>query len=60
MLVLEDESDNRKDVLRQRRLTDKHYHYDRVFGEDSTQVTNNNYYYPTISFVEKKPKLLNI
>lgn len=38
MLVLEEESDSKRDVLRQRRLTDKHYMYDRVFGEDSTQV----------------------
>lgn len=38
MLVLEEEADVRRDVLRQRRLNDKHYVYDRVFGEDSTQV----------------------
>lgn len=38
MLVLEDEGDFRKDALRQRRLNEKHYTYDRVFGEDSTQV----------------------
>lgn len=38
MLVLEDESDNRRDVLRQRRHNEKHYVYDRVFGEESTQV----------------------
>ncbi|XP_075973169.1 kinesin family member 19A [Anticarsia gemmatalis] len=37
MLVLEEEADSRRDVLRQRRLNDKHYVYDRVFGEDSTQ-----------------------
>ncbi|KAM3964488.1 LOW QUALITY PROTEIN: kinesin family member 19A [Aphomia sociella] len=37
MLVLEEESDSRRDVLRQRRLNDKHYVYDKVFGEDSTQ-----------------------
>ncbi|XP_012546553.1 kinesin-like protein KIF19 isoform X2 [Bombyx mori] len=37
MLVLEDESDNRRDVLRQRRHNEKHYVYDRVFGEESTQ-----------------------
>ncbi|XP_049869447.1 kinesin-like protein KIF19 isoform X2 [Pectinophora gossypiella] len=37
MLVLEEEADNRRDVLRSRRLNDKHYVYDRVFGEDSTQ-----------------------
>ncbi|XP_068632001.1 kinesin-like protein KIF19 [Battus philenor] len=37
MLVLEEEADSRRDVLRQRRLNDKHYIYDRVFGEDSTQ-----------------------
>lgn len=38
MLVLEDEADSRRDVLRQRRHNDKHCVYDRVFGEDSTQV----------------------
>lgn len=38
MLVLEEEADSRRDVLRQRRLNDKHYVYDRVFGEGSTQV----------------------
>lgn len=38
MLVLEEEADNRRDVLRQRRLNDKNYIYDRVFGEESTQV----------------------
>ncbi|CAH2236781.1 jg8541 [Pararge aegeria aegeria] len=37
MLVLEEEADSRRDVLRQRRLNEKHYVYDRVFGEDSTQ-----------------------
>ncbi|XP_028161559.1 kinesin-like protein KIF19 isoform X2 [Ostrinia furnacalis] len=37
MLVLEDEADSRRDVLRQRRLNEKHCVYDRVFGEDSTQ-----------------------
>ncbi|XP_041978477.1 kinesin-like protein KIF19 isoform X1 [Aricia agestis] len=37
MLVLEEESDTRRDVLRQRRLIDKHYVYDRVFNEESTQ-----------------------
>ncbi|XP_047023964.1 kinesin-like protein KIF19 [Helicoverpa zea] len=37
MLVLEEEADSRRDVLRQRRLNDKHYIYDRVFGEGSTQ-----------------------
>ncbi|XP_046959391.1 kinesin-like protein KIF19 [Vanessa cardui] len=37
MLVLEEEADVRRDVLRQRRVNDKHYVYDRVFGEDSTQ-----------------------
>ncbi|XP_069358521.1 kinesin-like protein KIF19 isoform X2 [Maniola hyperantus] len=37
MLVLEEEADIRKDVLRQRRLNEKHYVYDRVFGEESTQ-----------------------
>ncbi|XP_063618502.1 kinesin-like protein KIF19 [Cydia splendana] len=37
MLVLEEESDSRRDVLRQRRVNDKHYVYDRVFSEDSTQ-----------------------
>ncbi|XP_063380648.1 kinesin-like protein KIF19 isoform X1 [Cydia fagiglandana] len=37
MLVLEEESDSRRDVLRQRRVNDKHYVYDRVFNEDSTQ-----------------------
>ncbi|KAL0841232.1 hypothetical protein ABMA28_014966 [Loxostege sticticalis] len=37
MLVLEDEADSRRDVLRQRRHNDKHCVYDRVFGEDSTQ-----------------------
>ncbi|KAJ0177207.1 hypothetical protein K1T71_007216 [Dendrolimus kikuchii] len=37
MLVLEDEADNRRDILRHRRINDKHYVYDRVFGEDSTQ-----------------------
>ncbi|XP_073945305.1 kinesin-like protein KIF19 isoform X2 [Choristoneura fumiferana] len=37
MLVLEEESDSRRDVLRQRRVNDKHYVYDHVFGEDSTQ-----------------------
>lgn len=38
MLVLAEEADSRRDVLRQRRLNDKHYVYDRVFGEGSTQV----------------------
>lgn len=38
MLVLEEEADTRRDVLRQRRLNDRHYVYDRVFGEESTQV----------------------
>ncbi|GBP41962.1 Kinesin-like protein KIN-4A [Eumeta japonica] len=38
MLVLEEEADSKRDVLRQRRLMDKHYVYDRVFGEDSTQA----------------------
>ncbi|CAB3224177.1 unnamed protein product [Arctia plantaginis] len=37
MLVLEEEADSRRDVLRQRRLNDKHYVYDKVFGENSTQ-----------------------
>ncbi|XP_026725291.1 kinesin-like protein KIF19 [Trichoplusia ni] len=37
MLVLEEEADSRRDVLRQRRVNDKHYVYDRVFGEGSTQ-----------------------
>ncbi|XP_053607603.1 kinesin-like protein KIF19 isoform X1 [Plodia interpunctella] len=37
MLVLEEEADSRRDVLRVRRGNDKHYVYDRVFGEDSTQ-----------------------
>ncbi|CAG9584642.1 unnamed protein product [Danaus chrysippus] len=37
MLVLEEEADMRKDVLRQRRVNDKHYVYDRVFAEESTQ-----------------------
>ncbi|CAH0723422.1 unnamed protein product, partial [Brenthis ino] len=37
MLVLEEEADSRRDVLRQRRLNDKHYVYDRVFSEESTQ-----------------------
>ncbi|KAL4712326.1 hypothetical protein ACJJTC_004088 [Scirpophaga incertulas] len=37
MLALEEESDSRRDVLRQHRLSDKHYVYDRVFGENSTQ-----------------------
>ncbi|CAH2980295.1 unnamed protein product [Chilo suppressalis] len=37
ILVLEEEADYRRDVLRQRRLNDKQYVYDRVFGEDSTQ-----------------------
>lgn len=40
MLVLAEEADSRRDVLRQRRLNDKHYVYDRVFGEGSTQVRN--------------------
>lgn len=39
MLVLEEESDSRRDVLRQRRVNDKHYVYDHVFAEDSTQVS---------------------
>lgn len=39
MLVLEEDADSRRDVLRTRRVNDKHYVYDRVFGEDSTQVT---------------------
>ncbi|VVC93697.1 unnamed protein product [Leptidea sinapis] len=38
MLVLEEETDSRRDVLRQRRGNDKHYVYDRVFAEESTQV----------------------
>lgn len=38
MLVLEEEADVRRDVLRQRRVNDKHYVYDRVFSEESTQV----------------------
>ncbi|KPJ02754.1 Kinesin-like protein KIF19 [Papilio xuthus] len=37
MLVLEEEADSRRDVLRQRRVNDKHYIYDKVFGEESTQ-----------------------
>ncbi|CAH2106418.1 unnamed protein product [Euphydryas editha] len=37
MLVLEEEADVRRDVLRQRRINDKHYVYDRVFSEESTQ-----------------------
>ncbi|CAG9133380.1 unnamed protein product [Plutella xylostella] len=37
MLVLEEEADARRDVLRARRGADRHYVYDRVFGEDSTQ-----------------------
>ncbi|XP_037293630.1 kinesin-like protein KIF19 [Manduca sexta] len=37
MLVLEEEADNKRDVLRQRRINDKNYIYDRVFGEESTQ-----------------------
>ncbi|CAH2037479.1 unnamed protein product, partial [Iphiclides podalirius] len=37
MLVLEEEADSRRDVLRQRRVNDKHYIYDRVFSEESTQ-----------------------
>ncbi|XP_072932004.1 kinesin-like protein KIF19 [Epargyreus clarus] len=37
MLVLEEEADSRRDILRQRRLNDKHYFYDRVFGEGTTQ-----------------------
>ncbi|CAF4923291.1 unnamed protein product [Pieris macdunnoughi] len=37
MLVLEEETDSRRDVLRQRRINDKHYVYDKVFGESSTQ-----------------------
>ncbi|XP_022115648.1 kinesin-like protein KIF19 [Pieris rapae] len=37
MLVLEEETDSRRDVLRQRRVNDKHYVYDKVFGESSTQ-----------------------
>ncbi|CAG4979891.1 unnamed protein product [Colias eurytheme] len=37
MLVLEEETDSRRDVLRQRRVNDKHYFYDKVFGESSTQ-----------------------
>ncbi|CAK1596139.1 unnamed protein product [Parnassius mnemosyne] len=37
MLVLEEEADSRRDVLRQRRINDKHYIYDRVFSEDCTQ-----------------------
>ncbi|XP_050667230.1 kinesin-like protein KIF19 [Leptidea sinapis] len=37
MLVLEEETDSRRDVLRQRRGNDKHYVYDRVFAEESTQ-----------------------
>lgn len=36
-MVLEEEADSRRDVLRQRRLMDKHYQYDRVFGEESSQ-----------------------
>ncbi|KAJ2946038.1 hypothetical protein O0L34_g4956 [Tuta absoluta] len=36
-LVLEDDTDIRRDVLRTRRINEKHYVYDRVFGEDSTQ-----------------------
>lgn len=39
MLVLEEESDSRRDVLRQRRVNDKHYIYDKVFSEESTQVS---------------------
>lgn len=41
MLVLEEEADNRRDILRHRRINDKHYVYDKVFGEDSTQVSEN-------------------
>lgn len=38
MLVLEEEAENRRrDILRQRRINDKHYVYDRIFGEGSTQ-----------------------
>lgn len=44
MLVLEEEADSRRDVLRQRRLNDKHYVYDRVFGEDSTQVRHHGWF----------------
>lgn len=49
MLVLEEEADSRRDVLRQRRINDKHYVYDRVFGENSTQVRIqlHNFYVPS-------------
>lgn len=46
MLVLAEEADSRRDVLRHRRLNDKHYVYDRVFGEGSTQVRNIFYFLP--------------